>query len=111
MTLKVVTVNKSLPIKELSKLFIENRFNCITVRDYNDNVIAVVTQGYFIVQKMNIHIPTVIALFDAVLFLDNEKKFQPDVKKLTGTTVEDIYHKRATSVTQYGDQLNHHANS
>ena len=50
-------------------------------------------------QNMNFHIPTVIALFDAVLFLDNEKKFESDVEKLTGTTVEDIYNKHATSVT------------
>ena len=94
-----MTVNKSLSIKELSKLFIENRFNGIAVRDYNDNVIGVVTQEDLIVQNMNLHIPTVIALFDAVLFLDNEKKFESDVEKLTGTTVEDIYHKHATSVT------------
>ena len=100
-----MTVNKSLSIKELSKLFIENRFKGIAVRDYNDNVIGVVTQEDLIVQNMNLHIPTVIALFDAVLFLDNEKKFESDVKKLTGTTIEDIYNKHATSTTpKYGDQ-------
>ena len=99
MTRKVMTVNKSLSIKEFSKPFIENRFNGITVRDYNDNVIGVVTQEDLIVQNMNLHIPTVIALFDTVLFLDNEKKFESDVEKLTGTTVEDIYNKHATSVT------------
>ena len=40
-----------------------------------------------------------ITLFDAVLFLDSEKKFESDVKKLTGTKVEDIYHKHAVSVS------------
>ena len=45
MTRKVATVNKSLSIKELSKLFIENRFNSIPITDDNDNVIGVVTQG------------------------------------------------------------------
>ena len=99
MTRKVVTVNKSLSIKELSKLFIENRFNGITVRDYNDNVIGLVTQEDLIVQNINLHIHTVIDMFDAVLFLNNEKKFESDVKKLTGTTVEDIYHKHAISVS------------
>ena len=94
-----MTVNKSLSIKELSKLFIENRFYDIAVRYYNDNVIGVVTQGNLIMQNMNLHIPTVIALFDAVLFLDNEKKFESDVEKLTRTTVEDIYNKHANSVT------------
>jgi hypothetical protein len=100
-----VTVNKSLSNKELSKLFIENRFNRIAVRVYNGNVIGVVIQGDLIAQNINLRIPTVIALFDAVLFLDNEKKFESDVKKLTGTTIEDIYNKHATSTTpKYGDQ-------
>ena len=99
MTRKVVTVNKNLSIKELSKLFIENRFNGIPVTDDNNKVIGVVTQGDLIVQNINLHIHTVIDMFDAVLFLNNEKKFESDVKKLTGTTVEDIYNKHATSVT------------
>ena len=98
-----MTVNKTLSIKELSKLFIENRFKGIAVRDYNDNVIGVVTQRDLIVQNMNLHIPTVIALFDAVLFLESEKKFESDVKKLTGTTVEDIFHKDAISVGPNAD--------
>ncbi len=98
MTRAVVTVNKNLAIKELSKLFIENRFNGVPVVDDDDNVIGVVTQGDLIEQNKNLHIPTVITLFDAVLFLDSEKKFESDVKKLTGTTVEDIYHKHAISV-------------
>ncbi len=99
MTRKVVTVNKNLPIKELSKLFIENRFNGVPVVDDDGNVIGVVTQGDLIEQNKNLHIPTVIALFDAVLFLDNEKKFESDVKKLTGTKVEDIYEKHVVSVS------------
>ena len=99
MTRKVVTVNKNLPIKELSKLFIQNRFNGVPVVDDDGNVIGVVTQGDLIEQNKNLHIPTVITLFDAVLFLDSEKKFESDVKKLTGTKVEDIYHKHAVSVS------------
>ena len=59
MTRKVVTVNKSLSIKELSKLFIENRFNGIAVRDYNDNVIGVVTQGDLVEDIYNKHATSV----------------------------------------------------
>ena len=103
MTRKVVTVNKNLTIKELSQLFIENRFNGIPVTDDNGNLIGIVTQGDLIEQNKNLHIPTVIALFDAVLFLESEKKFESDVKKLTGTTVEDIYHKDAISVGPNAD--------
>ncbi|MBT3922891.1 MAG: CBS domain-containing protein [Nitrospina sp.] len=99
MTRNVVTVNKDQPISDLSKLFIENHFNGVPVLDDAGKVLGVVTQGDLIEQNKNLHIPTVIALFDAVLFLDSEKKFESDVKKLTGSKIEDIYHKNLITVS------------
>lgn len=99
MTRDVVTVTKDQPISDLSKLFIENHFNGVPVLDDAGKVIGVVTQGDLIEQNKNLHIPTVIALFDAVLFLESEKKFEVDVKKLTGSKIEDIYSKNPATVS------------
>ena len=99
MTTNVVTVKKDQPISDLSKLFIENHFNGVPVLDDAGKVIGVVTQGNLIEQNKKLHIPTVIALFDAVLFLESEKKFESDVKKLTGSKIEDIYHKKPITVS------------
>ena len=99
MTRNVVTVKKDQPISDLSKLFIENHFNGVPVLDDAGKVIGVVTQSNLIEQNKNLHIPTVIALFDAVLFLESEKKFESDVKKLTGSKIEDIYHKNPITVS------------
>ena len=99
MTRNVVTVKKDQPISDLSKLFIENHFNGVPVLDDAGKVIGVVTQSNLIEQNKNLHIPTVIALFDAVLFLESEKKFEADVKKLTGSKIEDIYHKNPITVS------------
>ena len=99
MTTNVVTVKKDQPISDLSKLFIENHFNGVPVLDDAGKVIGVVTQSNLIEQNKNLHIPTVIALFDAVLFLEREKKFESDVKKLTGSKIEDIYHKNPITVS------------
>ncbi|MFQ5451254.1 MAG: CBS domain-containing protein [Nitrospinaceae bacterium] len=106
MTRKVITVKKNTPISELSKLFLDNKINGVPVVDDEEKLIGIVTQGDLIEQNKNLHIPTVITLFDAVLFLESEKKFEADVKKLTGTQVEDIYHSTAVSVspeTEVGD--------
>ena len=99
MTQDVVTVNKNQPIGDLSKIFIENHFNGVPVLDNTWKVVGVVTQGDLIEQNKNLHIPTVIALFDAVLFLESEKKFEDDLKKLTGSKIEDIYHKNLITVS------------
>jgi len=99
MTQDVVTVNKNQPIGDLSKIFIENHFNGVPVLDNTGKFVGVVTQEDLIEQNKNLHIPTVIALFDAVLFLESEKKFEDDLKKLTGSKIEDIYHKNLITVS------------
>ena len=95
----VITVTKDTPISELSELFIEYNVNGIPVLDDEKKVIGIVTQGDLIEQNKNLHIPTVITLFDAVLFLESEKKFETDVKKLTGNKVADIFSTDAVTVS------------
>jgi CBS domain-containing protein len=99
MTQDVVTVNKNQPISDLAIIFIENHFNGVPVLDNTGKVVGMVTQGDLIEQNKNLHIPTVIALFDAILFLESEKKFEDDLKKLTGSKIEDIYHKNLITVS------------
>ena len=99
MTKNVVTVRKDQPISDLSQLFIKNHFNGVPVLDESGKVAGVVTQGDLIEQNKSLHIPTVIALFDAVLFIDSEKKFENDVKKLTGSIIEDIYQPDAITIS------------
>ena len=53
-TQDVVTVNKTQPINDLSKLFIENHFNGVPVLDDAEKVIGVVTQGDLIEQNKNL---------------------------------------------------------
>jgi predicted transcriptional regulator len=78
MTQDVVTINKNQPISDLSKLFIENHFNGVPELDDAEKGTEVFTQGDLIEQNSDLHIPIVIAQFDAVLFLESEKKFETD---------------------------------
>lgn len=99
MTQNLITVKKDLPIKELSKIFIEHKINGIPVVDNNGKLIGIVTEEDLIDQNKNLHIPTVISLFDAVIYLESDKKFTDDVRKLTGTTVADIYTSKVITIT------------
>ena len=99
MTADVITTTSNQSIKELSELFVKHKINGVPVVDGNGEVIGVVTQGDLIEQQKNLHIPTVIALFDAVLFMESAKKFEEEAKKLTGKTVDDIYHRNPITVT------------
>jgi CBS-domain-containing membrane protein len=91
MTEEVITVSKSTTIKDLSDLFIKHKVNGFPVLDEKGLLAGIVTEKNLIEQNKNLHIPTVIALFDAVIYLESGKKFEEEVKRFNATQVKDIY--------------------
>ena len=94
MSNQVITVTKDTSIKELSDLFIKHKVNGFPVVDEKDQLIGMVTEKNLIEKSKNLHIPTVIALFDAVIYLESGKKFEEEVKRFNATKVEDIFYLR-----------------
>lgn len=99
MTEEVITVTQNTTIKNLSDLFIKHKVNGFPVLDENGQLIGIVTEKNLIEQNKNLHIPTVIALFDAVIYLESGKKFEEEVKHLNATLVKDIYTSNVVTVS------------
>ena len=95
---QVITVTKDTSIKELSDLFIKHKVNGFPVADEKDQLIGIVTEKNLIEKSKNLHIPTVIALFDAVIYLESGKKFEEEVKRFNATKVEDIFTSNVVTV-------------
>ena len=98
LTETVIKVRKDMFIKDLSKHFIKHRVSGFPVVDENDKLIGIVTEKDLIEQNKSLHMPTVIALFDAVIYLESDKHFKAEVNKFTGTRVQDIYTANAVTV-------------
>ena len=103
MSEEVITVTKNTTIKHLSDMFIRHRVNGFPVLDEEGLLIGIVTERNLIEQNKNLHIPTVIALFDAVIYLESGKKFEEEVKHLNATLVKDIYSPNLVTVTAETD--------
>jgi CBS-domain-containing membrane protein len=99
MTADVVSVKKETTIRELAELFTKHRVGSVPVVDESGNLIGIVTESDLIEQDKSLHIPTVISLFDWVIYLESEKKFEKELQKMTGQTVGDIYTDTAEMVT------------
>ena len=91
MTREVVTVKKETTVRELAELFTLHRIGSIPVVDDNGSLIGIVSESDLVEQDKNFHIPTIISLFDWVIYLESEKKFEKELKKMTAQTVGDIY--------------------
>ena len=99
MTEEVITVTRDTSIKTLSDLFIKHKVNGFPVLDQEGQLIGIVTEKNLIEQNKNLHIPTVIALFDAVIYLESGKKFEEEVKRYNATLVKDIYTSNVVTVS------------
>jgi CBS domain-containing protein len=89
MTREVHTVSPNTGLKELAKLFAEKRVGGFPVVEAG-LVVGVVTASDLIHRDERLHIPTFFTIFDAVLPMGGEKKFEEELRKMAATTVAEI---------------------
>lgn len=87
MTTKVLTVTEETGVEELARLFEERGVNAMPVLDKAGDLVGIVTQTDLVEQDKPLHIPTVISIFDWVIYLESEKNFKEELAKITARTV------------------------
>jgi CBS-domain-containing membrane protein len=90
MTREVITVNPETRVEELAHLLWENRISGAPVVDEMGNLVGVVTENDLIDQNKKFHIPTVAAILDSIIILENPHKLDEEFRKMAGTRVKDI---------------------
>jgi len=98
MSRDVVTVTMETPVSEVARIFVEKRYNGLPVINTKNEVVGVVTNNDLVDQNKRLHIPTVIALFDAVIYQKGDKQFKKELEKMTGSTVRDICAREPVTV-------------
>lgn len=99
MTKEVISVTTATTIRELAEIISSHRIGSVPVVDSEGSLIGIVTESDLIEQDKNFHIPTVISLFDWVIYLESEKKFEKELKRMTAGTVGDIYTREVLTVS------------
>lgn len=99
MTREVITVRRETSVRELAELFASHQISSVPVVDEAGELLGIVTETDLVEQDKNLHIPTVISLFDWVIYLESEKKFEKELRKMTGQTVGDIFSEQVATVT------------
>jgi CBS domain-containing protein len=90
MTKEVVTVTKETNLRALAGIFETRRFGTLPVVDEAGSLIGVVTASDMVEQGRNLHIPTVISIFDWVIPLQGERTLERELQKMTAQTVGEI---------------------
>lgn len=100
MTKEVLTVTTDVTIEGLARILTKHDISGAPVVDEEGKLIGIVTESDLIKMEQRLHIPTVINIFDAVIYLGSSKKFEEDIKRMAATTVGDIFRKDAVTITE-----------
>jgi CBS-domain-containing membrane protein len=90
MTRNPITVSRETTVEELAGLFVQHRIGTIPVTEPDGRLVGVVTETDLVEQDRNLHLPTVVSLFDWVIYLEDDSRFQRELRKITGRTVADL---------------------
>lgn len=90
MTSEVHTVSMETSVDELARLFVKTGVSAMPVVDSEGMLQGIVTETDLVAQDKPLHIPTVVSLFDWVVYLESEDRFAEQVKKMTAQKVREI---------------------
>ena len=93
MTRTVITVTPETSLRDLANILAENKINGAPVVDDEGDVIGVVCESDLVNQNQPLHIPTVFVILDSIIPMENPWRLQKEFKRITATTVGDIYSK------------------
>lgn len=103
MTTDVLTVQPETTVKELASLFIDRQVSGAPVVDQDGKLVGIITEADLIEQNKNLHIPTVITLFEAVIYLENPRHMEDEIKEMMASTVSDLAKKDVVTATEETD--------
>ena len=91
---------KETPLKELAEILYKNRINGVPVVDDEGLLIGIICESDLVRKDKKLHIPTVVALFDAVFYLESSKNIEKEIKQINATTVEELFSREVVTVDE-----------
>jgi CBS domain-containing protein len=103
MTCDVITVAPQTPIQEAIRLLAERRIGGLPVIDDNGKLTGILSETDLMWQATGVNPPAYIVLLDSVIYLENPAKYERELHKALGQTVQEVMTSKVISIQP--DQL------
>ena len=98
MTKNFLTISPEMSVEELARLLLRKDVTGAVIVDKKGKLLGVVTDGDLIAKEKNLHLPTVVSIFDSVVYLETSEHFKDELHRMVATRVEDIYTRDPVTV-------------
>lgn len=100
MTTDVITVTADTTVEQLAKILVEKKISGVPVIDQSNRIIGMVSEADLIVRDSKLHIPSYLNIFGSMIFLENPKILDEEVRKAAAVKVPELMSKEVISVTE-----------
>jgi CBS domain-containing protein len=90
MTKRVQTVRPETTVKALALFLLKHQISGAPVMDRAGKLVGIVTEDDLIFRDANVHLPTVVTVFDSVIYLESPRKYEQELQKIIGGKVADL---------------------
>ncbi len=99
MTRNFLTISPDMSVDELARLFLREDVGGAIVVDKRGKLLGVVTESDLIAKEKNLHLPTIVSLFDAVIYLETSDHFKEELNRMVASQVADIFRKEPVTIS------------
>lgn len=100
MTTDVIVAKKNDSIANVATLLIREKIGGLPVVDEENKVVGIISETDIMQKETDIESPRVINFFQGLIFLDDIKKLEDDMKKVAAYKVEDLMSKDIITVNE-----------
>ena len=100
MTTDVIVAKKDDSIANVATLLIREKIGGLPVVDEDNKVVGIISETDIMLKETDIESPRVINFFQGLIFLDDIKKLEDDMKKVAAYKVEDLMSKDIITVNE-----------
>ena len=98
MTPNPITVTPQTPLQDAIKILAEKRISGLPVVDGGGKLVGVISETDLMWQETGVDPPPYIMILDSVIYLQNPSRYEKEVHKVLGQTVQDAMSDKPISV-------------
>jgi len=99
MTANPAVVQPDTPLKEAIKVLVEKKISGLPVVNKDGKLVGVLSEADLMWQETGVDPPPYFMFLDSVIYLENPARYEKELHKALGQTVEEVMTDRAISIT------------
>ena len=99
MSRDLITVQPQTPIQEAIKIIAERRIGGVPVIDAEGNLVGILSETDLMWRETGVTEPAYITILDSVIYLENPARYERELHKALGQTVEEVMSKGSIVTT------------